>query len=130
MIDINSIPMIYDRTMQVVRCIDQVSDHDEMISKAIASCSSLFIYARASQTSDPFLLMDELTIDCVNNLSDLNEMLDDGTWTQSRNRCPHEAECGNSDCGTCIFAQLRTIDVANLRQSAQSSLTSGCSEDS
>ena len=122
---IGSIPMIYDSTMMAVDFIDRLSGHDPDISKAVASCATLAVYSMLSEVDDPFLLMDEIMIDHVNNLGDLGEMLDDGTWTVSGSRCPHESECGDSDCSTCVFAQLRHIDVGMIGKSMQSSMTAG-----
>ena len=123
--DINSIPEIYDKTQKAIEYIDILSEHDPTVSKAITSCTAVAIYTRESEVDDPFLILDEIAIDHVDHISLMADMLDDGTWTSSSNKCPHESECGDSDCGTCIFAPLRTIDVAELRCSFQVSLTSG-----
>ena len=124
-VDINSIPEIYDKTQKAIEYIDDLSGHDPTVSKAIASCTTVEIYTRESQVDDPFLIQDEMTIDHVNHMSQMADMLDDDTWTSSNSKCPHEKECGESSCCTCIFAPLRTIDVAELRCSFQVSLTSG-----
>ena len=123
--DANSIPEIYDRTMQAVDYIENLSDHDPEVSKVITTCSTLVIYAKGAQTSDPYLMIDEITIDHVNHLYELDEMLDNGSETHTGIRCPHESECGNSDCGTCIFAQLKHIDISRLSNAIQSTVTSG-----
>lgn len=124
-VDANSIPMIYDRTMQAVDYIESLSEHDPDVSKVVASCSTLFIYAKRSQTSDPYLMIDEITIDHVNHLFEIDQMLDGGSPTTVRHRCPHESECGDSDCGTCIFAPLRLIDIGRMGGAMQSTPTSG-----
>ena len=54
--------MIYDRTMQAMEYIENLSDHDPRVCKVITTCSSLIIYAKDSQTSDPYLMMDEMTM--------------------------------------------------------------------
>lgn len=128
-VDVNSLPMIYDRTMQAIDCIEDLSDHDPEVSKVIASCSTLLIYAKYSETSDPYLMTDEIMIDHVNHLHEVHQMLDGGDPTTAWHRCPHESECGDSDCGTCIFAQLRHIDIAMMSDRMQSTPTSGGSSD-
>ena len=109
--------------------IENLSDHDPKVSKVITSCSSLIIYAKDSQTSDPYLMMDEMMIDHVNHLYEIDEMLDDGNRTTTEKRCPHESECGDSDCGTCIFAQLKHIDIRRIGEAVQTTPTSGGSMD-
>ena len=124
-IDANSIPMIYDKTMQAVEYIDGLSDHDPEVSKVITSCSTLFIYAKESQISNPYLMLDEITIDHANHLHEIDLMLDVGSSVTVQQRCPHESECGDSDCGTCIFAQLRLIDIRRIGEAVQTTPTSG-----
>jgi len=128
-VDANSIPMIYDRTMQAVDYIENLSEHDPEVTKVITSCSTLFIYAKDSQTSDPYLMLDEITIDHANHLYEIDQMLDSGSSVTAQQRCPHESECGDSDCGTCIFAQLKHIDIGRIRGSFQTTPTSGGTED-
>lgn len=124
-VDANSIPGIYDKTMQAVEYIENLSDHDPEVSKVISTCSTLAIYAKESPTPDPYLMMDEIMIDHANHLYEFDLMLDNGSWATVQQRCPHESECGNSDCGTCIFAQLKHIDIGRISDALQSTPTSG-----
>lgn len=115
--NIGSIPELYDRTVLAIGYIDTLSGHDPEVSKAIASCATVGIYVRQSEVDDPYLTTDEMVIDQVNNMYQLTEMLDDGTWTERVMNCPHARDCGDSCCDTCMFAQLRTIDMSCLRES-------------
>ena len=128
-VDANSVPGIYDKTMQAVEYIENLSDHDPEVSKVITSCSTLFIYSKYSETSDPYLTLDEITIDHVNHLYEIDQMLDTGSSVTSQQRCPHESECGDSDCGTCMFAQLKHIDIGRIGDALQYTPTSGGTED-
>lgn len=115
--DITCIPEIYDRTVMAIDCIDRLSGYDPEVSKAIASCATIGIYVRQSEVDDPYLIADEMYIDHVRNIYHIGEMLDDGTWTERVMNCPHVRDCGDSCCDTCMFAQLRTIDMSRLRES-------------
>ncbi|MBE6521854.1 MAG: hypothetical protein E7Z62_01810 [Thermoplasmata archaeon] len=113
--DINLIPGIYDKTKQAIDYIDNLSDHDPEVSKAISSCTNVAIYTRESQVVDPHLIQDEMVIDNVNHMYQMNEMLDNGSWENHDHQCPHAKECGNASCDTCVFAQLRVVNVERLR---------------
>ena len=45
----DSVPGIYDRTMQAVGFIEHLSDHDPRVSKMITSCSTLVFYTKGSR---------------------------------------------------------------------------------
>ena len=115
--DINSIPEIYDKTQKAMNYIDNLSGHDPTVSKAIASCTTIGFYTRESEVDDPYLIKDEIIIDHVNNMYQMSEMLDDGTWESGDHQCPHAKDCGNSSCDTCLFAQLKTVNIKRLRSS-------------
>ncbi len=66
-VDADSVPCIYDRTMQAVGFIEHLSDHDPGVSKVITSCSTLMICTKGSETSDPYLMIDEIMIDRANH---------------------------------------------------------------
>ena len=114
-VDINGIPEIYEKTKQAVLYIDSLSDNEPEVSKVITSCASIAIYSRCGLT-DPFLVMDEMLIDCANHMFEMEEMLDPGTTTRTESGCPHAAECKGSDCSLCVFAPIRTIDLSNIRR--------------
>jgi hypothetical protein len=121
-VDINRIPGIYDKTRQAVEYIDSLSDGKPEVSKTIISCTSIAIYSRYGN-EDPFLVMDEMLIDCANHMYAMEEMLDPGTTSSTETECSHVAQCDGSDCSLCIFAPIRTIDLSNIRRAYGSQFT-------
>lgn len=121
-VDINGIPEIYEKTKQAVQYIDSLSGNEPEVSKVITSCTSIAIYSRHG-LQDPFLVMDEMLIDCANHMFEMEQMFDPDTTTCTESRCPHAAECKGSDCSLCVFAPIRTIDLSNIRRAYGTQIT-------
>lgn len=122
---ISSITDFQERLDTVVDVIDNVSDHDPDISKAIGSCSLITVYMRNTEARTSFQAFGGMVFDLAMNMGDLAEIYDDGTWTESEEQCPHSGECGSSDCSMCVFAPLRTIDLTRMRGAVQRTQTVG-----
>ena len=114
-VDIGGIPGIYEMTMQTVQYIDGLSGNQPELSKAISSCTSIAIYSRYD-LDDPFLVIDEMMIDCANHMFEMEDMFDPGTESRTETGCPHMSQCGGSDCSLCVFAPIRSIDLSNIKR--------------
>ena len=77
---ISSITDFQEGLDTVVDVIDDVSDHDPDISKAIGPCSLITVYMRDSAPKTSFQAFGGMVFDLAMNMGDLAETYDDGSY--------------------------------------------------